>query len=311
MAEALSQELVPVSEAGMVLSRPPDLVLREAHEAAAALMQVMASKKRKLIFNDEQYLEFEDWQTVGRFYGIAPRIVLTRAVEYGEVRGWEASAEAVHVASGRVVSSADAMCLNDEDKWRARSKYEYHYVKKSGGTSAEDPGRDELIWERGRDGKNRPKKERVLVGDEAVPMFQLRSMAQTRAGAKALRNALAWVVVLAGFKPTPAEEMPEAKEVVAEIVPSPESTESQAERLFPDYKPEEPAQAASGTGGVDLATERSLYLSKINEWRTKRGVSEARFAELCKAEGLTVAGLGNADPAALHNLLNAVIKEKK
>ena len=39
------------------------------------------------------------------------------------------------------------------------------------------------------------------------PWFQLASMAQTRAGAKALRNRLAWVVVLAGLKPTPAEEL--------------------------------------------------------------------------------------------------------
>ena len=39
------------------------------------------------------------------------------------------------------------------------------------------------------------------------PMFQLRSMAQTRAQAKALRSILAWVVVLAGYAPTPAEEM--------------------------------------------------------------------------------------------------------
>jgi hypothetical protein len=37
--------------------------------------------------------------------------------------------------------------------------------------------------------------------------FQLRSMAQTRAQAKALRNVLAWVVVMAGYQPTPAEEM--------------------------------------------------------------------------------------------------------
>ena len=37
--------------------------------------------------------------------------------------------------------------------------------------------------------------------------YQLRSMAQTRACAKALRNVLAWVVVLAGYSPTPAEEM--------------------------------------------------------------------------------------------------------
>jgi len=39
------------------------------------------------------------------------------------------------------------------------------------------------------------------------PDFQLRSMAQTRANAKALRNVFSWVPVLAGFEETPAEEM--------------------------------------------------------------------------------------------------------
>ena len=39
------------------------------------------------------------------------------------------------------------------------------------------------------------------------PAFQIRSMAQTRAAAKCLRNVLAWVVVMAGYAPTPAEEM--------------------------------------------------------------------------------------------------------
>jgi hypothetical protein len=45
------------------------------------------------------------------------------------------------------------------------------------------------------------------------PLFQLKSMAQTRAAAKALRTVLAWIVVLAGYEPTPAEEMsdPEKK----------------------------------------------------------------------------------------------------
>ena len=37
--------------------------------------------------------------------------------------------------------------------------------------------------------------------------YALRSMVQTRAMAKALRNVMAWQVVLAGYKPTPAEEM--------------------------------------------------------------------------------------------------------
>lgn len=214
--------LAQVETAGMLdisVQRSPEQVLEEAHRAARALKAVIDAKPKKVVFNNETYLEFEDWQTVGRFYAISPRIVNTKYVEYGFVTGWEATAEAVYIPTGQVIASAEAMCLNDEEKWRARPKYEWHYVKKSGGTSAEDPGRSELIWE-GEDGKKKPKKTRVLVGEEAVPLFQLRSMAQTRAGAKALRNALAWVVVLAGYKPTPAEELPGRAEGVedAEIV---------------------------------------------------------------------------------------------
>jgi hypothetical protein len=42
---------------------------------------------------------------------------------------------------------------------------------------------------------------------DKAPSYQLRSMAQTRACSKALRNVLAFVPVLAGLQPTPAEEM--------------------------------------------------------------------------------------------------------
>ena len=37
--------------------------------------------------------------------------------------------------------------------------------------------------------------------------FQIASMAQTRAVSKAFRLALSWVMTLAGYEPTPAEEM--------------------------------------------------------------------------------------------------------
>lgn len=56
-------------------------------------------------------------------------------------------------------------------------------------------------------------------GDEnwiSKPNFQQRSMAQTRAIAKALRSSLSWVVVLAGYKATPAEEMTGAKDSSSE-----------------------------------------------------------------------------------------------
>lgn len=42
---------------------------------------------------------------------------------------------------------------------------------------------------------------------QTSPAFQLRSMAQTRACAKVTRNVFAYVMVLAGLCPTPAEEM--------------------------------------------------------------------------------------------------------
>ena len=68
---------------------------------------------------------------------------------------------------------------------------------------------------------------------------------QTRACAKALRNVLSWVVVLAGYRPTPAEEMDgvfrgETEERRAENGPPRETaptkpqtiTGPQAKRLF-------------------------------------------------------------------------------
>lgn len=141
--------------------RDPTAVLADAKKAATALAQVVAGKKKPVIMNGEQYLEFEDWQTVGRFYGVTAKVVSTEFMDLSGVQGFQAKAVAIR-ADGMEVSAAESMCLNDEPNWKSK------------------------------------------------PLFQLRSMAQTRACAKALRNVLAWVVVLAGYKPTPAEEMTEA-----------------------------------------------------------------------------------------------------
>jgi len=254
---SISDLAVRELDTGLAVNREPEVVLEEAHRAAAALKRVLEAKPNKVMFGGEQYLEFEDWQTVGRFYGIAPRNVLTRPLTLGDVSGWEATAEAVHVPTGRVVSSADAMCMNDEEKWRARPKYELHYVKKSGGTSLDDPGPSELIWEKGAAWKNRPKKERVHVGEEVVPSFQLRSMAQTRAASKALRNALAWVVVLAGYRPTPAEELPQ----VDHRPPSPAVPPPRAEDA--DYTEPPSATAPVADAPMDDILKRSILNEKI------------------------------------------------
>ncbi len=164
------------TEKDLIMARPPEVILKEAMQAAKALGDVVSKKKKPVIMNGEQYLEFEDWQTVGRFYGITAKVIETKFIDYGNAQGFEAKAVAIR-QDGQEISAAEAMCLNDEDKWSTRPKYEY------------------------------VNNVRTKVGDVPVPLFQLKSMAQTRACAKALRNVLAWVVVLAGYKPTPAEEM--------------------------------------------------------------------------------------------------------
>jgi hypothetical protein len=169
MSEHAKEQIVEIpAEAAVVvhdgaadleISRPVNEVLSEARKAAMALKDVISKKSSPVTFNGKQYLEFEDWQTLGKFYGVTAKVTGSRILELGGAAGYEAEAEAVHVASGRVISRAESMCMTDEPNWSKK------------------------------------------------PLFQLRSMAQTRACAKALRNVLAWVVVLAGYAPTPAEEM--------------------------------------------------------------------------------------------------------
>ena len=204
----MSEELEVYGNESIAVTRPPEMVLAEAQKAAKALTTVLKGKKKPVIMNGEQYLEFEDWQTVGKFYGITVKVLNTNFIQYGDVRGFEARA-VVLTRDGQEISAAEAMCLNDEDKWSVRTKYEW------------------------RDNK------RVKVGEEPVPLFQLRSMAQTRACAKALRNVLAWVVVLAGYKATPAEEMTghefsEKEKKTSTVQPSPSQADGNGEGKPPD-----------------------------------------------------------------------------
>lgn len=179
MENEIRAEGVPmeIAEARLSLTRDPKAVLAEAIKASKALAEVIAMKKNPVVLNGEQYLEFEDWSTVARFYGVASRIVSTTPLEEFGFRGFAAVAEAVHLESGRIVGRAEAQCTDEEDRWNKRAKYDYVNGK------------------------------RTKIGEEKVPLFQLKAMAQTRAGSRALKALFSWVAVLAGYNPTPAEEM--------------------------------------------------------------------------------------------------------
>ncbi len=271
----MTHSLAPIESQALAVWREPTEAIAEAKKAADALIQVINSKPKALIFNDEQYIEIDDWQLVGSFYGCTADIEWTRPIEIvaadhtSMIRGWEARA-IMRDRTGRILTHAEAMCLDDEDKWKARPKYEWQYVCKDGSRSTDDPGRDQIIWEptgeQHPDGrpKSRPQKERNLVGTTAVPSFQLRSMAQTRAIAKAHSNIFRWVVTLAGYKATPAEEMDgmieyvdnqtHSKDTERSLQQHPEPVDGDWTTDIPAEVPEKPATVAQETRSPVPAT---------------------------------------------------------
>ncbi len=231
------------------MTRPPAMVLAEAKKAADALQQIIKGKKDPVKFNGQQYIEFEDWQVLGKFYGITTKVVSTTPVEFGDVRGFEARAVAVDNRTGIEVSAADAMCLNDEDKWSSRTKYKYEDELDAAGNR---------IWvndPKAKNGKGYYKSKKVADGTVQVPMFQLRSMAQTRACAKALRNVLAWVVVLAGYKPSVAEEMTGDEETGK---PAPETIAQPQRKSEAPAAPAEAAQATPPATALDRSKMKPM-----------------------------------------------------
>ncbi len=149
------EEIVSV-DSKEIMTVDPRAEIMFASLCASSLKDIIDKKSKKIMINGEQYIEFEDWQTLARFFKYTPKVIATSYLP--DLKGWEAKAVVID-KDGKEISGADAMCLRAEPNWKDKAE------------------------------------------------FQVRSMAQTRACAKVLRNVLGWVVVLAGYKPTPAEEM--------------------------------------------------------------------------------------------------------
>lgn len=184
--------------------REPEEVLAQAKKAAVALKNVLDMKENKVMFNNEQYLEREDWGTAGRFFNCTAKSIETRYVEFpdgngGTTRGFEAVAVVIDMNTMNEIGRAESMCLDEEDSWGEVTVYEWKDKLDKDGKK---------IWNANlRKGKGGYEAEKVAAGTKSKPLFQLRSMAQTRAEAKALKGVFSWFVVLAGYKPTPAEEL--------------------------------------------------------------------------------------------------------
>ena len=140
------------------MSWTPQNEISQSKEMANDLMSVVEEKKLYVQIKNRKYLRVEAWQLLGRFCRLWGRITESKPVELWDHRGFESTAEIINEA-GEVISSAAAVCMDDEDNWMNK------------------------------------------------PIFELKSMSQTRALSKAFRIALGFIVSLAGYETTPSEEM--------------------------------------------------------------------------------------------------------
>jgi hypothetical protein len=199
MDDALSMHLVG----------EPDKVVERATKACTVLMEIVKKRELFIRMGKATHLKIEAWLLLGHFYGVTVQTTSVCSVvdEMTGAAGYEATSEAVHMATGKIVGRAVARCLNNEENWNTRPKYEYE--------------------------KGKPRK---FLRDEQVASYQLESMAQTRANSKALSSALRWVVILGGgnVEGTPAEEMQgqQPREEAQQSASGKKISEGQRKRIF-------------------------------------------------------------------------------
>lgn len=134
----------------------PAQKVTQAKQYAEALAGVVKNNRLYVEIGNtgRQHVLYEGWTTLGSLMGVHPVVIWTKRIE----DGWESRVEA-RTLDGRLVGSAEAMCLRSESSWNDS------------------------------------------------PEYAIRSMAQTRAASKALKMPLGFVMAMAGFDTTPAEEI--------------------------------------------------------------------------------------------------------
>jgi len=172
----MAQKEAEETLATVKLSTTPKEATQEARNTAVFLKKLLDQKPNPVMIHGNRHMEFEDWITLGNYYGLSIATHDAQPVEVFGVKGFKAQADVIRIEDGVRVGGSEAYCFSDETNWRNK------------------------------------------------PLFQLASMAQTRAGSKALSNVLRWVVALEGISGTPAEEMTNTSKRVkpSQVVNTPE-----------------------------------------------------------------------------------------
>jgi hypothetical protein len=170
-------ELVHVQPA-MLAGLSPATLIEAATEIATELRKVIDQQGLAVDLGSEaqpsEHVKIEGWLTAGAMVQTFPHIIYSETIRDTEGRlvGFKATAQA-KTLEGRIVATADALCTRDEKQRIRRGKR---------------AGTEWYPW-----------------ADK--PAHQVLSMAETRAASKVMGFACRWIITMAGYSGTPAEEV--------------------------------------------------------------------------------------------------------
>jgi hypothetical protein len=185
---------------GLLVAGGPREFLAKAQEVAEALVDVVRKQKLYVEIGGNEHPQVEAWQALGALLGpfsdhggVFPHTIWARPQLDPATR--QASLTRYTVKERRTKGKGKDREVIEREYEVEGYDYEARVEARTAsglavGTAEASCSRKEARWAQQDD-------------------YAVRSMAQTRATSKALKAATAWLMVLAGYKPTPAEEMPD------------------------------------------------------------------------------------------------------
>lgn len=175
-----------MEQTAIMLASQPGQLDQVARQVAAAVKEIIEATAIEISTREgkRKYVRVEGYQAIANGFGCVGSARDVKQVfdeTTGEFKGYRAIGEVKRTSDGAVIATAEGFIGTDEPRW-------------FGGKSS--------VWDK----EKRKEVEKVW---KPAPEYSIRAMCQTRAVARALRAAFAFVVVMVNKKisTTPAEDV--------------------------------------------------------------------------------------------------------
>lgn len=187
----------PAGSTAMLQAESPAAMLDKAKEIANVLDSLIKDRGLATRIGNKDHVQIEAWQTLSTLLGCAPIIRWTRPVTDPATGRPKLTEYEVHVKDYEWVAPEGG------GRKQKRHKADRSYTVRGYSWEA--------CCEVVKDGVVLATAEAMVTREEdrwaGADDYAIRSMAQTRAQSRAIAAAARWVVTLAGYSGTPAEEM--------------------------------------------------------------------------------------------------------